>query len=208
MTFDRLGRPIRFCPSAGPSRLFPQEGPSRLFPQERPSRFLPSLPKRRAFVSYCHKDDQEWYDALSAFGDWLDLFSDRSLGEPVRSDDPEYVNRAIREERIVGSSVTIVLCGSWTYGRKYVDWEIRSTLHHSHGLLGVALPSARRGASGNVIVPGRLHDNITTGYAVWMGAWSWEPEAWKSAIEDAYQRSQTSGVLINNARLKMTLNSA
>ena len=174
-----------------------------------PAGFQPVLPKRRAFVGYCHKDDQAWYDALSAFSDWLDLFSDRSLGEPVRSDDPEYVNRAIREDRIVGSSVTIVLCGARTYGRKYVDWEIRSTLHRSHGLLGVALPSARRrNISGDVIVPGRLHDNIATEYAVWMGAWSWEPEVWKSAIEDAYQRSQTSGRLIKNARLKMTVNTA
>ena len=173
-----------------------------------PIGFQAPLPKRRAFTSYCHKDDQAWYDSLSAFSDWLDLFSDRSLGEPVRSDDPEYVNRAIREDRIAGSSVTIVLCGSRTYGRKYVDWEIRSTLHRSHGLVGVALPSVSRDWRGAPIVPARLHDNLVTGYGVWMPEWTWDAEAWKSAIEDAYQRSQTLGLLISNARLKMTVNAA
>ena len=168
----------------------------------------PPLPKRRVFLSYCHKDDQTWYDTLSAFSDWLVLFSDRSLGEPVRSDDPEYVNRRIREDRIVGGSVTIVLCGARTYGRRYVDWEIRSTLHHSHGLIGVALPSAPRNESGGIVVPARLHDNIETGYAVWMGDWSRDPEAWKRAIEDAYQRSQNTAFVIANDREKMAVNSA
>ena len=171
-----------------------------------PIGFQPVLPKRRVFVSYCHKDDQEWYDALSAFSDWLELFSDRSLGEPVRSDDPEYVNRAIREDRIVGSSVTIILCGARTYGRKYVDWEIRSTLHQSHGLIGVALPTVSRNVEGVAIVPSRLHDNVNTGYAVWMNDWTWDSEMWKRVIEDAYQRSQKRTLMIANGRVKMTRN--
>ena len=163
-------------------------------------------PRRRVFFSYCHKDDQEWYDAVSSnFCDWLEAFTDRSLEEPVRSDDPEYVNRRIREDRIVGSSVTIVLCGARTYGRKYVDWEIRSTLHHSHGLVGVALPSAKVGNVG-YIVPSRLHANIQTGYAVWMGKCSWDIQTWKSAVEDAYERSRSCGDRIDNSKPMMSRN--
>ena len=168
----------------------------------------PPTPKRRVFVSYCHKDDQWWCDQLTAYSDWLDIFTDRSLGEPVRSDDPEYVNRQIREDRIVGSSVTVVLCGARTYGRKYVDWEIRSTLHHDHGLVGVALPSARRNGRGEVVVPDRFLDNYSSGYAVWLPSWTWNAADWKQAIEVAYQRSQALPQSITNSRPKMTMNTA
>jgi len=164
--------------------------------------------RRRVFFSYCHGDDQEWYDLASAeFCDWLEAFTDRSLDEPVRSNDSEYVNRRIREDRIVGSSVTIVLCGARTYGRKYVDWEIRSTLHHCHGLVAIALPSARI-EDGKYIVPRRLNANIQSGYAVWMGEWTWDLATWKWAVEEAYNRSTSLADQIDNSLPMLSRNTA
>src|SRR5262245_32055382 len=95
---------------------------------------------RRVFVSY-HHADQAWKNALvQEFSRRLGIFTDGSLDDRVDSNQPDYVHRQIREEYITGSSVTIVLCGAQTWKRRYIDWEIHSTLFKRHALLGIVLP--------------------------------------------------------------------
>lgn len=129
--------------------------------------------KHRVFVSYHHGGDQAYYNAFStAFHDTYDVIYDNSLERRVDSDDVDYVMRRIRENYITGSSCTIVLVGAETWGRKYVDWEIKATLDKEHGLIGVYLPTAAKDPSTNsIVVPARLHDNIESGYALWL---SWQ----------------------------------
>lgn len=175
-----------------------------------PMRIQPT--KRKVFVSYHHQQDQAYADWLrDGLSAQLDVFVDRSLREPVDSNDPEYINRVIRENQIVGSSVTVVLCGPETYKRKYVDWEIRSTLHHQHALLGVVLPTANKNIYGNFIVPDRLHHNVQTGYAHWdhwnHTAWAQNPQLFVSLIEAAITKSSNKN-LINNGMEKMARNAA
>ncbi len=113
----------------------------------------------------------------------------------MRSDDPEYISRAIREEYIQGSSLTIVLCGAETYKRKYVDWEIYSTLHHQHALLGICLPTCARTPgllNVNAIIPNRLYENTNSGYAHWITwdqQWASNPVLFVGHIESAIQKS-------------------
>lgn len=164
--------------------------------------------KRKVFISYHHRGDQKWFNEFTRlFGDRFEIFYDTSLDGRIRSDDAEYINRTIREDHIVGSSITIVLCGGETWKRKYVDWEIHSTLHHKHALLGIALPTAVKGNQGKIVVPSRLHDNIQSGYAHWLGAWSNDPQALQTAIETSIQNSQGKS-RINNSREKMGRNLA
>jgi len=126
--------------------------------------------KRKVFISYHHRRDQQWFNNFTRlFAESFEIFYDKSLDGRIRSDYPEYINRTIREDYIKGSSITIVLCGGETWKRKYVDWEIHSTLHHKHALLGIALPTAIKD-QGKIVVPARLHDNIESGYAHWLGA--------------------------------------
>lgn len=162
--------------------------------------------KRRVFVSFHHKNDQAWFDYFTKkFSDQYDVFHDKSIGETkVRSDDPEYINRAIREDYIKGSSITVVLCGQETQKRKYVDWEIYSTLHCEHALLGIVLPSATKSFDGKIIVPSRLHDNIQSNYAHFV---SWVDDALeiKKHIEIALKKCEKKG-LIYNSREKMGRN--
>jgi hypothetical protein len=161
--------------------------------------------KRKVFISYYHRGDQGWFDYLTRlFGDIYEIFYDQSLDGRVRSDDPEYVNRRIREDYIVGSSLTIVLCGAETWKRKYVDWEIYSTLHHEHALLGIALPTAVKGDKGSTVVPARLHANVESGYAYWMH-WTEDPALVQSGVEAAIERSRNAR-LIDNSLPKMTRN--
>jgi hypothetical protein len=128
--------------------------------------------KHKIFVSYHHRGDQAYYEAFSnAFHDTYDVIYDNSLERRVDSDNVDYVIRRIRENYISGSSCTIVLVGKDTWGRKYVDWEIMATLEQEHGVIGVYLPTAPRTTQNQIIVPDRLHDNIQSGFALWL---SWE----------------------------------
>lgn len=162
--------------------------------------------KHKVFISYHHRGDQGWFDRFTdLFAEHYEIFYDESLDGRIRSDDPEYINRAIREDHIVGSSISIVLCGAETWKRKYVDWEIHSTLHHKHALMGIALPTAARGDGGGIIVPGRLHENIQSRFAYWLPSWSNNPSAMRTAIEAAITLSSDTSK-IRNDRLKMERN--
>lgn len=158
-------------------------------------------PTRKLFVSYHHRGDRWYYDELSRiFHDTYEACYDNSVDRIIDSANSEYVIRRIREDYIVGTSCTIVLCGAGTSWRKFVDWEIKATLDKCHALIGVNLPSNPRNLSGSVYVPDRLKDNIDSGYALWM---EWGslianvPGELKSWIERA--KLQPS-VLIRNAR--------
>lgn len=125
--------------------------------------------KRKIFVSYHHAGDQAYYNAFSdTFHDTYDVVYDNSLERTIDSDNVNYVMQRIRDTCITGSSCTLVLVGQDTWGRKYVDWEIKATLEKQHGLIGVRLPTAPISADNKIIVPDRLHDNIQSGYAVWV----------------------------------------
>src|SRR5262249_31695119 len=124
--------------------------------------------KRSIFVSYHHDNDQYYYNLLAGACDqFCQLIRDASLREAIDSDDTDYLSRAIRDQYITGTSCTIVLCGSETWKRKHVDWEIKATLDKTHGLVGVNLPTNPLTITGKYTVPSRLHDNIQSGYAIW-----------------------------------------
>lgn len=168
------------------------------------SKLMPE--KRRVFVSFHHKNDQRWFDYFTnKFSDEYEIFIDKSISDKkVRSDDPKYINRAIREDHIKGSSTTIVLYGVETWKRKYIDWEIYSTLHYEHALLGIALPTIRKTPNKKIIVPARLHYNIQTGYAHFIN-WTKDAAKLKKAIEIAIMRSKNKN-LIENSQEKMKRN--
>ena len=131
------------------------------------------------------------------FSDAYEAVEDHSVEREIDSDNAEYISRCIRESYITGTSCTIVLCGPTTYQRKFVDWEIKATLDKQHGLIGVNLPTNLVNANGRVAVPGRLYDNIESGYAVWTSWNALTVDALKQNVEKATARSKT---LIRNDR--------
>ena len=162
--------------------------------------FVPPPPvKHKLFISYHHGGDQGYYDAFSrTFHDGYDVIYDNSLERQVDSDNVDYVIRRIRDNHITGTSCTVVLVGANTYGRKYVDWEIKATLEKEHALIGVQLPSAPV-VNSAIIVPDRLHDNIQSGYAVWTtwGQFTLSPQALQQYIATARGKDRS---LIRNTR--------
>ncbi|MBF8456715.1 TIR domain-containing protein [Kaistella sp. G5-32] len=77
---------------------------------------------------------------------------DKSLHEPINSDDEDYIMRKIRENYLSDSTVTIFLIGdksaenSWFENQNYIKRELQASLYHGigntqSGILGVILPS-------------------------------------------------------------------
>ncbi len=122
--------------------------------------------RHKVFISYHHDDQRQVDDFVQTFGDERNVFITRGLGirredDIINSDDTDYVMSRIRELYLRDSTVTIVLMGRCTWARRYVDWELQSSLRSGetvtpNGLLGVKLPSYTRNAS----FPNRLKLNL------------------------------------------------
>lgn len=76
---------------------------------------------------------------------------DKSLHDPIESDDEDYIMRKIREDYLSDSTVTIFLIGSYSaensffQDQTYVKRELQASLYHGvgntqNGILGVVLP--------------------------------------------------------------------
>lgn len=155
--------------------------------------------RHRVFVSYYHDDDQDYRNYFER------LFSDihdRYVSESVKMDDIDDTNlstdrirQIIRDKFLRNSTVTVVLVGAHTWQRKFVDWEIGSSIRQTQynsrsGLLGILLPphpDSGRGAYTPGIIPPRLHDNIECGFAK-LYDWSDDPDTVQKWIHDAFNR--------------------
>lgn len=158
----------------------------------------------KVFISYHHKNDQRYANHIrDVYGD-NDTLIDRSLIEAYENMTDDEILAAIRQNHLKDSTVTIVLVGSQTAGRKWVDWEIFSSLRSygdrsRNGLLGIILPTAGD-------IPARLNDNINSGYAVWM---EWKNISWqlREKIQEAYDK-RSRWDLVRNTRTRRMRNAA
>lgn len=119
--------------------------------------------RHKCFVSYHVADIDEVKKFLNDYGS---EFIARTVGvteedDFVDSTDTEYIKRRIRETYLSDSTVTIVLLGKCTHKRKFVDWELSSSLRRDtvntlSGLLAMPLPSMNNSAT----LPARVGDNF------------------------------------------------
>lgn len=100
------------------------------------------------FVSYHHANDQAYKNALVQFGTANRIFTDGSVNTGDISDvlDDQDIREKIRDEYLRDSTVTILLVGTGTKGRKHVDWELYSSMFDGRrnkrsGILVITLPS-------------------------------------------------------------------
>lgn len=157
--------------------------------------------KRKVFVSYHHRGDQWYYDEFSRiFHEQWEAVYDNSLERQINSDNTSYVIQRIRENHITGTSCTIVLIGAETHQRKYVDWEIKATLDKKHGLMGVVLPSYSVNTSGQIIVPDRFLENVSSGYARWINWGDLNVQSLKQMVENSV--SANSSLICNGLPMK------
>jgi hypothetical protein len=170
--------------------------------------------KRKVFVSFHQKDRQEVDFFLDRWASREDIFIPKALGvsdndDFINSTDPEYVMSRIREKYLGDSTVTIVLIGTCTHSRRYVDWEIKASLRRGNytpnGLLGILLPSCGNSAC----LPPRFKDNWQQSesncYARYR-AYPTNSGQLANWIEDAYAARTTRTHLIQNSADMMKYN--
>jgi len=166
--------------------------------------------RHKVFISFHHDDKRKVDEFIETFDVERKVFIARALGigmsdDIVNSSDVDYVMRRIRELYLKDSTVTIVLIGKCTWARRYVDWEIQSSLRHGqtvtpNGLLGIVLPSAGK----KPVAPNRLEINLESergdeAYAQWY----WYPKRkdfLTNIIEEAYKARTSRAHLIVNPR--------
>jgi len=168
--------------------------------------------RRKCFVSYYGRDRDEVKQFLKDFGD---VFIAKEIGVTDADDfidslDPEYVMGRIRAEHLEDSTVTLLMLGTCTHSRRYIDWELKASLRRGaytpNGLVAIKLPSTGR----TVHAPDRFMDNWNRedeakGYAMFRGYPGTKADL-RGWIESAYGRRETHAHLINNAQAMFRYN--
>ena len=171
--------------------------------------------KRRVFISHYRGDKNEVNNFIDYFANQHGIFTPYVLGanandDFIDSNNPEYVMTRIRQLYLRDTTVTIVLVGDCTHSRRYVDWEIKSSLRQSNnyipnGLMGIILPSKGKTA----YMPPRLeenwkssHSNCYTRYWIYPSSGT-ELGEW---IDDAYNSRTLRNHLIKNSQEMMKYN--
>jgi hypothetical protein len=166
--------------------------------------------KRKVFISHYKGDRRDVDDFIKEFEDVLipKVLGANDNDEFINSTNTDYVMQRIREKYLEDSTVTIVLIGSCTHSRRYVDWEIKSSLQQGrdlpNGLLGIAIPRGKTRAH----LPERFKCNWKKdgeGYAKFKPYPSSEQQLWEW-IEDAYQARTARANLIDNSLSMMGYN--
>lgn len=172
--------------------------------------------RHKVFISYHHADQTEVEDFIKTFDDEKDVFISRALGlemadDIINSTDTDYVMSRIRQLYLSDSTVSIVLIGKCTWARRYVDWEIQSSLRQGssttpNGLIGIVLPSGgTKPTAPDRLSKNLLGQNSDEGYA----RWYWYPKSTSSLaswIDDAFNARSSRNSLIVNPRDRFSYN--
>lgn len=106
---------------------------------------LENYQKHKVFISYYHKDDQNYRNRFKELFEHLFINKSVELGDIDTDVSTEYIKYLIQQDYITDTSVLVVLVGPKTYCRKHVDWEISAALNKKvggySGLLGLLLPA-------------------------------------------------------------------
>ncbi len=168
--------------------------------------------RHKCFISYHVADTDEVAQFLDDFGT---EFIAQTIGvtdedDFIDSTDVDYVMGRIRTKYLGSSTVTIVLVGQCTWARRYVDWEIYSSLRSSksstvNGLLALKLPSM---GDFNPKLLERLSDNVVRdadgddiGYARYMSYPTYKSTL-RDYISDAFAARTSRRHLIRNGRAR------
>lgn len=171
--------------------------------------------KRKVFISHYKGDRYEVDNFIQRFANEEQVFTPYVLGandndDFINSNDPEYVMRKIRENYLQDTTVTIVLVGKCTHSRRYVDWELKSSLRQGsytpNGVMGIILPSQ----GSTAWMPPRLQANWNQDHInCYARYWVYPQTAQQlgGLIDEAYNARTSRAHLINNSQDMMKYNS-
>ena len=166
--------------------------------------------RRKVFISHYGADRT----AVRNFIDkWSNVFIAKELGvytdeDFIDSNDGNYVMSQIRKNYLSDSTVTIVLMGTCTHSRRYIDWEIKSSLRQGsyipNGLLGIVLPSLSNAPS----IPERFSENFSKSTECY-ASYHWAPSSEEQLgkwIEEAFESRTSKAYLIKNSQAMWSYN--
>jgi len=164
----------------------------------------------KTFVSYYHKDDQDYRNKLENL--FRDLIVSKSVekGDIDTDNSDEYIKQLIQKDYLSDTTVLIVLVGPKTKCRKHVDWEISGALNRKvgdkyAGLLGIILPTHSDFGKSKLTssnYPARLNDNLETGYAI-IKDWTEDRVILQQYIEEAFSLRTSNVDKRTNSRKQM-----
>lgn len=171
------------------------------------------LTKRKTFVSYYHKNNQEYRNRFeNLFGDLI-VSKSVDVGDIDTDNSTEYIKQLIQKEYLSDTTVLVVLIGPKTKCRKHVDWEISGALNRKvgnnyAGLLGLLLPGHPDYGTKKAtydLMPARLADNFKSGYAI-IRDWTDERVKMQEYIEEAFAYRSSKEDKRENSRAQMQKN--
>lgn len=168
----------------------------------------PAEVRHKCFISY-HGDD---IDAVTDFVQtYKKVFIPRVVGasdddsfkDPINSDDETYIKQQLGSKYLSDSTVTILFMGKCTWARRYVDWELSSTLFDGQvnkrsGLFAITPPD-----QSTYKLPERFSDNWNPGNSECYARYYYYPKSedqLRVSIEDAFQARESRAHLVNNKR--------
>jgi len=175
---------------------------------------LPNIQtKRKTFISYYHKDDQDYKEEFRNVSDDLIInksVEDGDINTDVKTD---YIKQLIQNGFLNDTTVLVVLIGNNTKCRKHVDWEISGALNlkvgeNYAGLLGLILPTHSDYGTTKAtydLMPARLSDNFRSGYAV-IRDYTTDRKKIQEYIELAFKKRTSKSEERVNSRIQMQRN--
>lgn len=170
--------------------------------------------RHKCFISYHGADIDGVTDFVEDFNDVLiprvvGVSDSDHFKDPVTSKDEEYIKQQIGAKYLSDSTVTILYVGACTWARKYVDWELSSSLRNDvvnkrNGLMAIT-PADR---STNKL-PARFSDNLADDDSKYARYFYYPKSAssLRSWIEDAFKARDSRANLIDNTRALRKINS-
>ena len=156
------------------------------------------MAKHKVFISYSRADKA----AVDKFCETFEhTFIRRGMvmeDDLIDSTNTDYVMSQIRKRYLKDSTVTIVLVGKCSWSRRFIDWEIQSSLRRHedkrlpNGLIAIQLWTSY------AALPPRLNSNIDSGYSK-IYEYPTSPITLRNMIEWAHSQ-RTNELLIVNPR--------
>jgi hypothetical protein len=178
------------------------------------NRFTYQPVRRKVFISYFSKDRDEVNKFVNQWANIEKVFIPKVIGvkdndDLINSTNSDYIMSQIRKKYLGDSTVTIVLIGSCTHSRRYIDWEIKSSLRRGsyipNGLIGILLRSCGERAH----LPPRFDENWNQKSQECYARYHYEPKnahQLRQWINDAHEARTSRADFIQNSSDMMKYN--
>ena len=144
---------------------------------------------RRVFFSFHYQNDI-WRTSIVrnsniVLGTAAAGFHDASIWEEAKKKGDAAIKKMI-DAALVNTSVTVVLIGSKTKGRKYINYEIEKSLERGNGLLGIYVHNIKD-RNGKADIKGEKPVLLEK---LGINCYNWDHEKFGNWVEAAYENKE------------------